>query len=323
MTGMPDAAVQDPALPPAARDPAVMALLPEARATIERVARTFALAARLLPRDVREDVDLLYLVLRTLDDLVDLEGSRDGGPPAVDAEARLAAVEAWARCAAPAAARGAAPAAARGAAPAAAPAAATRETRILADLARRHPALPRDAVADFMTGMRQDLAGPRIATDDDLDVYCYRVAGTVGRLMAAILGGEGPEADAAARSLGSAMQRTNIIRDVDEDLAHGRIYLPADALARHGITPATLATADRRALLADAIARADAAYAAGVTGIPRLRHGRRSIRAAAILYREILRQVERDGLGARRPHRAVVPRSRKAWLVLRSLVGGA
>ncbi len=301
---------------PERRDPAVAALLPEARATIERVARTFALAARLLPRAVREDVDLLYLVLRTLDDLVDLEGARDGGPRAADAEARLAAVEAWAR------GRSAGPPGARHLLPDRR-AAATRETRILDDLVRRHPALPRDAVADFMAGMRQDLAGPRIATEEELDVYCYRVAGTVGRLMASILGGEGPEADAAARSLGIAMQRTNIVRDVDEDLANGRVYLPEATLAGHGITAATLATADRRALLRDAIARADAAYAAGVAGIPLLRHGRRSIRAAAVLYREILRQVERDGLGARRPHRAVVPRARKAWLVLRTLAGGA
>lgn len=297
------AGMQDAALTPERHDPAVAALLPEARATIERVARTFALAARLLPRAVREDVDLLYLVLRTLDDLVDLEGARDGGPRATDAEARLAAVEAWAR--------------------GDVPAAPTRETRILADLARRHPDLPRDAVADFMAGMRQDLAGPRIATEEELDTYCYRVAGTVGRLMAAILGGSGPAADAAARSLGIAMQRTNIVRDVDEDLANGRVYLPAETLGRHGITAATLATADRRALLREAIDRADAAYDAGVAGIPLLRHGRRSIRAAAVLYREILRQVERDGLGARRPHRAVVPRTRKAWLVLRTLVSEA
>ena len=74
MTGMPNAAV------PAGRDPAVAALLPEARATIERVARTFALAARLLPAAVREDVDLLYLVLRTLDDL----GAPDGNAFALE-----------------------------------------------------------------------------------------------------------------------------------------------------------------------------------------------------------------------------------------------
>lgn len=295
MTGMEHAAL------PGGRDPDVAALLPEARATIERVARTFALAARLLPAGVREDVDLLYLVLRTLDDLVDLEGSRDGGPRTADAEARLAAAESWARGEA-----------------AAAP---TRETRILDDLARRHPSLPRDAVADFVAGMRQDIAGPRIVTEADLDEYAYRVAGTVGRLMAAILGGEGAEADAAARSLGIAMQRTNIVRDVDEDLANGRVYLPAETLALHGVDADSLATADRRAILRDEIAQADAAYDAGIAGIPLLRHGRRSIRAAAVLYREILRQVERDGLGARRPHRAVVGRSRKARLVLGALVG--
>jgi phytoene synthase len=145
----------------------VSALLPEARATIERAARTFALAARLLPTEVRDDVHLLYLVLRTLDDLVDLEGSPGGGSRAADAETRLAAVAAWAS--------------------GAEPEPRTRETRILDHLARRHPALPRGAVADFVAGMRQDLAGPHIATEGDLDDYAYRVAGTVGRLMAAIL----------------------------------------------------------------------------------------------------------------------------------------
>ncbi len=282
---------------PAARDPEVAALLPEARRTIRRVARTFALASRLLPRDVREDTELLYLVLRTLDDLVDLEGAHD---PA--AEARLAAVEAWAG---------------------GAPAGRTSETRILDDLARRHPALPRDAVTDFMAGMRQDLAGPRMDTEADVDLYCYRVAGTVGRLMAAILGASGEEADAAARALGGAMQRTNILRDVDEDLARGRVYLAGETLRAHCLDRTTLATGDRTGVLRDGIARADAAYAAGMAGIPLLPHGRRSIRAAALMYREILRQVERDGLGARRPWRSVVPRWRRALIVARSLVAPA
>jgi phytoene synthase len=278
-----------------ARDPEVAALLPEAQRTMRRVARTFATAARLLPRDVREDTELLYLVLRTLDDLVDLEQTGSD-----DADARLAAAEAWAAGHA---------------------AAQTRETRILDDLARRHPSLPRDAVADFVAGMRQDLAGPRIATEADLDAYAYRVAGTVGRLMASLLGAEGPEADRAARELGIAMQRTNVIRDVDEDLGRGRIYLPARTLAAHGIDAATLATADRRELLADEIGRADAMYDAAIPGIALLRHGRRSIRAAAVMYREILRQVERDGLGARRPWRSVVPGRRKAVLLVGVVLG--
>jgi phytoene synthase len=283
-----------------ARDPEVAALLPEARRTIRRVARTFALASRLLPRGIREDTELLYLVLRTLDDLVDLEGAND---PV--AEARLAAVEAWA---------------ARGGPVGSTAAAATPETRILEDLGRRHPALPRDAVADFVAGMRQDLAGPRMATEADVDLYCYRVAGTVGRLMASILGAEGQEADRAARALGGAMQRTNILRDVDEDLARGRVYLADATLRAHGLDRATLATGDRSGLLRDGIARADAAYAAGMAGIRLLPHGRRSIRAAAVMYREILRQIERDGLGARRPWRSVVPRWRKAVILARCVL---
>ncbi len=262
---------------------------------MQRVARTFAVAARLLPRAVREDVELLYLVLRSLDDLVDLEATNpdDAGPAD-----RLAAVEAWA--------------AGRSAS------VPTQETRILDDLARRHPALPRDAVADFTLGMRQDLAGPTIATEADLDEYCYRVAGTVGRLMAAILGAAGAEADAAARSLGSAMQRTNVLRDIDEDLERGRVYLPAETLAAHGITD--LRTDDRRSVLRTEIALAEEDYARGMAGIPLLRHGRRSVTAAALMYREILYQIERDGLGTRRPHRAVVSRPRKAALLVLAAV---
>lgn len=297
---------------PAARDPEVAALLPEARRTIRRVARTFALASRLLPRGIREDTELLYLVLRTLDDLVDLEGARDP-----DAEARLAAVEAWA-----AGAGGPEPGGA-GADGSAAGAGATVETRILDDLVRRHPALPRDAVTDFMAGMRQDLAGPRMETETDVDLYCYRVAGTVGRLMASILGASGDRSDRAARALGGAMQRTNILRDVDEDLARGRVYLADETLRAHGLDRATLATGDRTGILRDGIARADAAYDAGTAGIRLLPHGRRSIRAAAVMYREILRQIERDGLGSRRPWRSVVPRWRKAAIVARSLVAPA
>lgn len=274
----------------------------EARAVMARVARTFDLAARLLPAPVRTDVRRLYLVLRTLDDLVDL-----GSP---EAPARLAAVEAWA---------------------AGAPAA-SLETDLLADLAARHPALPRDAVADFCAGMRADLAGPAHATDADLDRYCYQVAGTVGRLMAVLLGtapGDEAEADRGARALGGAMQRTNILRDVVEDARLGRVYLPSTRLAAAGIAPgdagalarlAALPEARRRELLVPEIAIADADYATGLAGVATLLAGRRSIRAAGSMYREILREVERDGFGAS-GRRVVVPRRRKAALVLAALMG--
>ena len=297
--------------------PEIRALLPEARQTINRVARSFSLAARLLPNQIRNDVELLYLVLRTLDDLVDVD-VRAGGSTRDAAERRIAAIEAWAS------GKGI------GATAANAPEV-SRELLILDDLARRHPDLPRDAVHDFLAGMRADLAGPQIETDQDAAHYCYQVAGTVGRLMASMLGvapSHEREADRAARALGSAMQRTNILRDIDEDLANGRVYLSAASLRAHNINPAaasgstSLRDADRGELLRDEIARADTEYDEGLNGIRYLTHGGRSIRAAALLYREILRQIERDGYGARRPHRPVVGRARKAALLARAAIGG-
>ena len=297
--------------------PEIHALLPEARQTINRVARSFSLAARLLPSQIRSDVELLYLVLRTLDDLVDVD-VRAGGSTRDAAERRIAAIEAWASGEGIGATAGGAPEV-------------SRELLILDDLARRHPDLPRDAVHDFLAGMRADLAGPSIGTDEDAAHYCYQVAGTVGRLMASMLGvtsGREREADRAARALGSAMQRTNILRDIDEDLANGRVYLSAASLRAHNADPAatsgptSLRDADRGELLRDEIARADAEYDEGLNGIRYLQHGGRSIRAAALLYREILRQIERDGYGARRPHRPVVGRARKAALLARAVIGG-
>lgn len=299
--------------------PQVAALLPEARATIDRVARSFSLAARLLPRSVRGDVDLLYLVLRSLDDLVDVEVGA-GGTERSEAQRRIAAIEAWARGRdATTAAEGSKSEDAMN----------DRELMILADIARRHPNFPRDAVTDFLAGMRTDLAPTDFVSDEDHVRYCYQVAGTVGRMMAAILGvlpGSEREADAAARALGEAMQRTNILRDIDEDLAAGRVYLSNEALRHGGLDPAarsgpaSLRDGDRRRLLIDQIARADEAYERGVRGIVFLRNGRRSIAAAAALYREILRQIERDGFGVRRPHRPVVGRLRKARAIAGALL---
>ncbi|MDQ6774175.1 MAG: squalene/phytoene synthase family protein [Candidatus Dormibacteraeota bacterium] len=168
----------------------------EAQATISRVARTFSLASRLLPPAVRADVNLLYLIARTLDDAVD-----DGDPRAAQ---MLSDVERWATGGE----------------------VRSREAAMLEQLAGRHPDVPRDALIDFCAGQRQDLGKVSFATECEVDLYCYRVAGTVGRVMAAILGSTNPEAHAAARALGIAMQRTNILRDIDEELAAGRVYVP-------------------------------------------------------------------------------------------------
>jgi phytoene synthase len=258
--------------------------LAEARATTRRVARTFSLACRLLPRAVRDDVYLLYLVFRTLDDLVD-----ERRPEAAE---RVGAVSLWAwsqRCEA------------------------TPEVRILDALAGRYE-LPRHALADFCAGMGQDLAATRFPTEDDVDRYCYRVAGTVGLVMACVLGTRSPErARDAAIALGMAMQRTNILRDIDEDAANGRVYIAQDAIARHG----SIEPGRREALVRDQIARADALYERGLAGIGELRQGRRAIAAAAAMYREVLRQLEREEYGAR-AGRAVVPQRRKLQVAARA-----
>lgn len=264
--------------------PEAPATLVTARATTRRVARTFALACRLLPRGLRDDVYLLYLVFRTLDDLVD-----DGSAP--EATLRVAAVRAWCD-----------------AEPADSP-----ETRILAELDARH-ALPRHALRDFCAGMEFDLAGDAIRTEADLDAYCYRVAGTVGVVMASILGTSDPDVgERTAAALGMAMQRTNVLRDIDEDAANGRVYVARESVVALG---GSIEPGRREALMRNGIERADALYAEGAVGIGLLRHGRRAVSAAAAMYQEILRQIERDGYG-RAGGRAVVAQPRKLAIAAR------
>jgi phytoene synthase len=252
------------------------------------VARTFAIACRLLPRGLRDDVYRLYLVFRTLDDLVDTGDAR--------ARQRITAVESW--CAGRAGGDGL-----------------SREVRLLADLDRRHE-LPRDAIADFCAGMRHDLERASIETETDLDVYSYRVAGTVGVVMSAVLGATDPTAPLHASALGQAMQRTNILRDIDEDLATGRVYLARETLERFGYDEPP-PPSEREALLRDQIARADALYVLGFEGIRLLPYGRPAITAAGAMYREILRQIERDGYHVR-AGRAIVSRKRKLLVAVRT-----
>jgi 15-cis-phytoene synthase len=269
---------------PAEAPVAAVPELAEARATTRRVARTFALACRLLPRPVRDDVYLLYLVFRTLDDLVD-----ERRPEAAE---RVEAVAAWAE---------------------GRPGARTREVAVLEALASRHP-VPRQAMADFCAGMRHDIERATLATEAEVDLYCYRVAGTVGLMMAAILGmRDRARAEPAAAALGMAMQRTNILRDIDEDAAAGSSYVAEETIGRFGPPVPGL----REALVRDQIARAEALFEQGMAGIPELRQGRRAIAAAAAMYREILREIERGGHGAA-PGRAVVSGRRKLAVGLRA-----
>ncbi len=104
----------------------------------------------------------------------------------------------------------------------------------LADAERRF-ALPRDALEDLIAGVEMDVRGDTYETFDELVVYCRRVAGSIGRLCLAIFGASDMAAAAPlADDLGVAMQLTNILRDVREDLDRGRVYLPAEDRRRFG-----------------------------------------------------------------------------------------
>ncbi len=115
-----------------------------------------------------------------------------------------------------------------------------------------------------------DLEPTRFATFCDLRAYCYKVASTVGLICIEIFGYQNPGTRRYAEELGLALQLTNILRDVPSDLARGRLYLPLDELAAHGVTegdlragrltPAISALLERQALRArEQFARADAA----------------------------------------------------------------
>jgi len=253
-------------------------------------ASTFSAAIRLLPSDLQRDARQLYRVLRTIDDLVD---ERDPG-----AARRVEAIESWA----------------------AGEEADTPETRILIELAQRHP-LPPAALIEFCRGMRDDLAGNAIETEGDLERYCQCVGGAVGVVLARIFGTSDPRAESKMASLGRAFQRTNILRDIDEDHARGRLYVARTTIDRFGL-PAPGARAE---LLRDQIARADRLYEEGLDAIPLLPRGRRGMAVSATLYREILRQIERDGFGAM-AGRVVVPAWRRHLLVAKhrlTVYGGA
>ena len=109
-----------------------------------------------------------------------------------------------------------------------------------ADTMHRYRIPPR-YLHDLISGAEMDLTETRYATFERLYEYCYRVAGTVGLTCLHVFGFSDPHAPELAERLGIAFQLTNILRDVGPDLALGRVYLPAEDLARFGCSIADLA----------------------------------------------------------------------------------
>jgi len=199
----------------------------------------------------------------------------------------------------------------------------------LADAVSNYP-IQIQPFKDMIAGMRMDLSYDRYDTFDDLHLYCYRVAGTVGLMSAAVMGFDTTDANLisiatdAAIALGIAMQLTNILRDIGEDAQRGRIYLPLEDLNYFDYTETDLLNGviDERwvALMNFQITRAREMYRQAEQGISFLcRDARWPVWSSLILYRNILNSIESnkyDVFG----QRAFVPTSNKlvtvpwAWL---------
>ena len=181
--------------------------------------------------------------------------------------------------------------------------------------------LRREDFLAVIDGMEMDVVGDIRAPDDaTLDLYCDRVASAVGRLSVRVFGMEERDGIALAHHLGRALQLTNILRDLDEDAAFGRLYLPREALREAGIAatdpPAVLATR-RSEACARVVERARGHFIEADAIMAR--NPRRTVRAPRIMaeaYRLIL-----DSLVARgwsHPRRPIhLPKSRLLWIILR------
>jgi len=160
--------------------------------------------------------------------------------------------------------------------------------------------LSREQLQTVIDGMAMDLEQVRYVDFPALELYCHRVAGVVGMLAARIFGYAEPATERYARDLGIAFQLTNIIRDVGEDAARGRIYLPQDELARFGVPPSALLRREGGdgfvALMAHQVARARDWYARALGTLPDVdRRSQRAGLAMAAIYRALLEEIERDG----------------------------
>ena len=194
-------------------------------------------------------------------------------------------------------------------------------------------AIPHEHLFAVVCGVRSDLefemtGSPtgfaRFQTFDQLADYCYLVAGAVGLCCIHIWGFHGDEATRRAVDCGTAFQLTNILRDVGEDAAAGRVYLPSEDLQRFGVTVEDLKLPrcdDRfRELMAFESDRAKTFYASAEQLLPCLEpHGRPILKAMLQLYGGLLHEIERRKFDVFRQH-VSLPRWRKLWIAADAMI---
>lgn len=254
--------------------------------------KSFFAASGLLPQRVRIPAIALYAFCRMADDAID-EGTDD--PQALPRlQQRLADIYAGEP-------------------------GSQIEDRAMAMVVHRYQ-IPRALPDALLEGFAWDAAGRGYDTLAQLHDYCARVAGSVGAMMAMVMGVRNPAALARACELGNAMQLTNIARDIGEDARRGRIYLPLEWLQDEGIDPqAWLQAPAHTPALARVTGRllleADRLYRLGASGVAELpRDCRGAILAAATIYAEIGSVIADRAMDSVN-QRAVVGSARKLTLL--------
>jgi 15-cis-phytoene synthase len=244
----------------------------DAAAVVRASRSSFAPAFRLLHVARRRDLEILYAFCRLADDLADDEGT-------LTAPQRLEALTAWRDGFLDPALRGL-----------------PENLRQMVQRRGLDPAL----FLELLDGVATDLSpAVRMPTWADLDLYCHRVAGTVGLLCLPIFGANPAQAAAYAEMLGRALQYTNILRDTAADLKRGRLYYPLDELAAAGISAENFAREDekRQAFLQGFAAAAAAIYAEAARLQPQ--EDRKALHPARLMgavYAQLLGKMRRDGL---------------------------
>ena len=267
------------------------------RALLAAGSKSFALAARLLPTRVRDATTVIYAFCRIADDAVDSDPDASLDTVCALRERLVRVYEGRPD--------------------------AHAVDRALSRVVRKER-VPMPLLEALLEGFVWDLEARRYETLDEVHAYAARVAGTVGAIMTILMGPREANVVARACDLGVAMQLTNIARDVGEDAARGRLYLPAAWLRDEGVDPdAFLARPEAspavRRVIARLLAHADELYRRADEGISCLpRDVRTSIRAARLIYADIGRVIAARGFDSV-TRRAVVSKPRKLWLLVRAL----
>lgn len=187
--------------------------------------------------------------------------------------------------------------------------------------------LPKNEFEALIDGMQMDLEQARYGSFDELKLYCYRVAGVVGRLIARILGFSNPKTLEYADKMGLALQLTNIIRDVGEDARQGRIYLPIEEMQKFDV-PANVImqckpTDNFAKLMQFQVDRARETYREAMLLLPAADKKSQKVGLImAAIYYALLNEIDRDGAQNVLTYKIAIPSPRKKRIALKTWLFG-